>query len=303
MAVAGRSQALDELLREIGPLWQRDIRSAGDRIKEAYLPLLMAAPREGIEVLPELAYGPHERHRLDVHRPAGARGAPVVVFVHGGAFVRGNKQINEAMYGNVLNWFARQGCIGVNVEYRLAPEAPHPAGAMDVAAACAWVHAHIGALGGDPGSICLVGHSAGGTHAASYACDPALAHLPHPLCALVLVSARLRADALPQNPNAAGVRAYFGADEARYEALAPIAHAQHLALPVFVVNAQYENPLLDVYAAEFVWKLAELRRAAPRHMTVADHNHVSIMAHFDSGEQLLGEQILDFFAAARERRA
>lgn len=45
MAVAGRSQALDELLREIGPLWQRDIRSAGDRIKEAYLPLLMAAPR------------------------------------------------------------------------------------------------------------------------------------------------------------------------------------------------------------------------------------------------------------------
>jgi len=301
MRAIPRPVAIEELLREVGPMWQQDIRSAGDRVKAAYLPVLMAAPRDGVAVTRELSYGLHPRQLLDVYRPAVARDAPVVVFVHGGAFVRGAKDINEAMYANVLTWFAPQGCVGVNVEYRLAPEAPHPQGALDVAAACAWVSGHIRGFGGDPRSICLIGHSAGGTHAATFACDPALAHLRRDVCCLVLVSARLRADTLPENPNAAGVRAYFGDDPSLYPALAPIAHAAHLAMPVFVVNAQYENPLLDVYATEFAYRVAEARRVAPRHMTVAGHNHVSVMAHFNSGEQLLGEQILDFFAASRRR--
>ena len=301
MRAISRPGAMGELLREVGPVWQQDIRSAGDRVKAAYLPVLMAAPRDGVAVTRELSYGPHARQRLDVYRPAVARDAPVVVFVHGGAFVRGAKDINEAMYANVLTWFARQGCVGVNVEYRLAPEAPHPQGALDVAAACAWVSGHIGGFGGDPRSICLIGHSAGGTHAATFACDPTLAHLRRDVCCLALVSARLRADTLPENPNAAGVRAYFGDDASRYPFLSPMAHAAHLAMPVFVVNAQYENPLLDVYATEFAYRVAEARRVAPRHMTVADHNHVSVMAHFNSGEQLLGEQILDFFAASCRR--
>jgi acetyl esterase/lipase len=297
MRIPGRPAELDALLREVGPVWQQDIRAAGDRVKAAYLPVLTAAPRDGIAVTRELAYGMHPRQVLDVYRPATACEAPVVVFVHGGAFVRGGKDINEAMYANVLTWFARQGCVGVNVEYRLAPEAPHPQGALDVAAACAWVAEHIGGFGGDPRRVCLIGHSAGGTHAATFACDPSLAHLRRDLRCLVLVSARLRADTLPENPNAAGVRAYYGGDEGCYQALAPMAHAAHLTLPLFVVNAQYENPLLDVYAAEFVHRVAVARGVAPRHMTLAQHNHVSIVAHFDSGEQLLGEQILDFFAA------
>jgi len=299
MAAAGRPAAIDRMLRETGPAWQANIRAAGDRVKESYLPLLLAAPTGGCEVLRDLRYGAHPRQVLDIYRPPAARNAPVVVFVHGGAFVRGSKDINAAMYGNVLTWFARQGCVGVNVEYRLAPEAAHPEGARDVAAACEWVARHAAEHGGDAGAICLVGHSAGGTHAASYACDPVLGFMGRHVRCLVLVSARLRADVLPNNPNAAGVRAYFGDDASAYEALSPMAHAHRLALPAFIVNAEYENPLLDVYAAEFAWRMAAARGTAPRHLSVADHNHVSVMAHFNSGEQMLGEQILDFFEAAR----
>lgn len=294
-----RPEAIEGLLREVGPVWQRDIRGAGDRVKAAYLPLLVASPRDSVSVVRDLVYGPHPRQRLDIYRPHAAHNAPVVVFVHGGAFVRGAKDINSAMYGNVLTWFARQGCVGVNVEYRLAPEAAYPQGALDVAAACAWVHKRIRDFGGDPQSICLIGHSAGGTHAATYACDPALAPLRRALSCLVLVSARLRADTLPENPNAAGVRAYFGADPAYHERQAPMAHAHHLHTPVLIVNAQYENPLLDVYALEFAHRIALARRVAPAHLSIADHNHVSIVAHFNSGEQLLGEQILAFFESAR----
>ena len=295
----GRPEAIDRLLREVGPVWQHDIRSAGDRVKAAYLPLLAVAPKAGVDVVRDLRYGSHPRQVLDVYRPHGARRAPVVVFVHGGAFVRGSKDINPQMYGNVLTWFARHGCLAVNIEYRLAPEAPHPQGALDVAGACDWVAQHAAEFGGNPDAIGLVGHSAGGTHAATYAYDPALPYRGRHLRGLVLVSARLRADVLPENPNAAGVRAYYGDDAALYESRSPMVHADASALPVFIVNAQYENPLLDVYATELAYRIATQRRVAPRHMTVADHNHVSIMAHFNSGEQLLGEQILDFLAAAR----
>jgi len=293
-----RPDAITRQLREIGPQWQHDIRSAGDRTKALYLPWLEAAPRSGLSVWRDIPYGDHPRQVLDVYRPDGARRAPVVVFVHGGAFVRGAKDINTQMYGNVLAWFARQGCVGINMEYRLAPEASYPQGADDVALACEWVVRHVASHGGDPQAVCLIGHSAGGTHAASYAYDPALPYRGRHLRCLVLLSARLRADALAENPNAAGVRAYFGDDPALYAQRSPVSHAADSALPVLIANAEYDNPLLDLYGLELACRLAQVRRRAPRYLTLGDHNHVSLMAHFNTAEQWLGEQILDFFQAA-----
>ncbi|WP_313296457.1 alpha/beta hydrolase [Diaphorobacter sp.] len=290
-----RPDELTRQLRAIGEVWQAGIRDAGDRTKALYASLLAAAPKDGVAVSPNLAYGDHERQVLDIYQPMAASDGlrPVVVFVHGGAFVRGVKDISADMYGNVLTWFARQGCVGVNVEYRLAPDAPHPGGAQDVALACDWVARHIDRFGGDARRVCLIGHSAGGTHVATYACDPALGLVPK-AAALVLVSARLRADARTDNPNAAGVQAYFGADASRYDALSPMAHAALLRLPVLVVNAEFENPWLDVYALEFAHAVARARKVAPLHIAMADHNHVSVMAHFNTQECELGLQIMRF---------
>ncbi|MCD0502739.1 alpha/beta hydrolase [Bordetella petrii] len=290
-----RPEALTRQLRQIGSRWQQDIRKAGDETKALYLPLLAQAPKAGIEVAANLAYGGHSRQVLDVYRPAGAQHAPVVLFVHGGAFIRGAKDINAEMYGNVLTWFARHGCIGVNVEYRLAQDAPYPGGTLDVALAGAWVARHVHTFGGDPRKVCLIGHSAGGTHVASLACDPPPGLAPLDARCMVLVSARLKADTLDANPNAAGVRAYFGDDPARYDACSPLTHAARASVPVLVANAEYENPLLDLYGLEFALALGRARNAAPLHIAVPDHNHVSIMAHFNTPEQWLGEQILAFF--------
>ena len=288
-------------LREIGPRWQRDIRLAGDDTRAFYLPLLDAAPRGGVTVARNIAYGTHARQVLDVYRPPGAQRAPVIAFVHGGAFVRGNKDVNAGMYANVLTWFARHGVVGVNVEYRLAPESPYPGGAADVALACRWIAQHVGEHGGDAGRLCLIGHSAGGTHVATLTCDPdpdVVALPPHGARCIVLVSARLRADALAVNPNAEGVRAYFGADAARYDVRSPVSHAARLDLPVLVINAQYDNPLLDVYGLEFALNLARARGVAPLHIALPDHNHVSIVAHFNTSEQWLGEEIVVFCETA-----
>jgi acetyl esterase len=300
MPLAGLPPAVRAELARIGPIWGRDIQAHRDRVFELYAPLLAAAPRTGVRVARDIAYGEHPRRRLDLFLPDRAHDADVVVFVHGGAFVRGDKCATHWIYDNVLYWFARHGCIGVNVEYRLAPEAPYPGGAEDTAMALAWVRAHAREHGGNPARIFLVGHSAGATHVATLLCDPVLEQAEVPeVAGAVLVSGRLRADARPDNPNAAGVRAYFGDDEALYEARSPVTHAARLRVPVFIAIAEYENPLLDVYGAEMLHRVADAQGRAPRFLRLAGHNHISIVAHFNTGEDILGQEILDFFAAGK----
>jgi acetyl esterase/lipase len=122
----------------------------------------------------DLAYGDHERHRLDVHtgdtEPGGEEaGAPVLVFVHGGGFTGGDKHVpGGPMYDHVGAWAVRNGWVGVTINYRLAPGHTWPSGAQDVAAAAAWVRGNIASYGGDPSRIVVAGHSAGCVHVASY---------------------------------------------------------------------------------------------------------------------------------------
>jgi hypothetical protein len=122
----------------------------------------------------DLAYGDHERHRLDVHTAGDEsgtadHGAPVLVFVHGGGFVGGDKHVpGMPMYDHIGAWAVRNDWVGVTITYRLAPEHTWPSGAQDVAAAVQWVRDNIAAYGGDPSRIVLVGHSAGCVHVASY---------------------------------------------------------------------------------------------------------------------------------------
>jgi acetyl esterase len=287
-------------MARIGPIWASDIPKHRDLVLAAYAPLLAQAPKAGVTVEADLAYGEHPRQRLDVYRAQYKRPTPVVIFAHGGAFVRGNKSVNDEVYANVLYYFARNGCLGINMEYRLAPEAAFPAGAEDVAAAVRWASAHAAALGGDPARIFVVGHSAGASHVASYACDPNIGVEPDAgLAGIVLVSGRLRADARPENPNAAGVRAYYGEDEALYDKRSPVRWAERCPVPVMLAIAEFENPLLDVYCAEFFWRYAAAQGRAPRFLRLRNHNHISMVAHFNTGEDIVGREILDFVATLR----
>ena len=293
---SGTPTALQQLMARLGPIWGSDIRTHSELVKGAYAPLLANAQRGSNNISRNLPYGSHARQVIDIFRPSGTEPAPVVVFVHGGAFVRGDKCASTELYDNVLHWFAAQGCLGINLEYRLAPESAFPGGAEDVALAMSWLHEHVAAYGGDPQRIFLVGHSAGGTHVASYVFDPSLGWLGRYAAGVVLVSARLRADDSAENPNVEGVRAYFGSDPALYELRSPVTHATCNAIALFVVTAEFENPLLDIYGLEFAYRASLARRRAPRYLQMAGHNHMSIVAHFNSGEELLGREILDFMA-------
>ncbi len=105
----------------------------------------------------DVSYGEDEKQRLDIYYPKGAKAAPVVVFVHGGEWTRGDK----AAVSNKPKFFNENGVVFVSVNYRLTPAATHPAHVSDVAAAIRWVYDHVGEIGGDPKKIVLMGHSAG----------------------------------------------------------------------------------------------------------------------------------------------
>ncbi len=113
-------------------------------------------------------YGDADLQRLDVYAPQGAKQAPVVVFVHGGEWTRGDK----AAVSFKPRFFNQNGILFVSINYRLAPADIHPAHVSDVAAAIRWVHDHAAPFGGDPKKIVLMGHSAGCHLVTLVALDP-----------------------------------------------------------------------------------------------------------------------------------
>jgi acetyl esterase/lipase len=105
-------------------------------------------------------YGPARRgNRLDVYLSRRRRrpGAPVLVYVHGGAFVMGTKLIGAHP---LLYRLAAQGWVCVSVDYRLL-RARYGDQLADVRAALAWTRAHVQEYGGDPGKIFAAGGSSG----------------------------------------------------------------------------------------------------------------------------------------------
>jgi acetyl esterase/lipase len=101
------------------------------------------------------------RHSLDLFLPRGQKDYPVVLLVHGGAWIFGDNRCC-GLYSSVGQFLASRGIGAVLPNYRLSPGVKHPEQIKDVARAFAWTHAHIAEYGGRPDQLFLVGHSAGG---------------------------------------------------------------------------------------------------------------------------------------------
>jgi acetyl esterase/lipase len=99
-----------------------------------------------------------------VHRPVEADGdLPCVYWIHGGGMVMGSYAGDDLRFDR---WCPRHRCVGVSVEYRLAPETPYPGPLEDCYAGLQWVYEHAGELGVDRARIGIGGPSAGGGLAA-----------------------------------------------------------------------------------------------------------------------------------------
>jgi acetyl esterase/lipase len=289
----------DELwarMAEIGPRWKENTGGNVKLMVEEFTRLHKKAPKDGVRVKKDVAYGAHARQKFDLFTPAaGGRGRPAVVFVHGGAFVEGDRNRTDEIYSNVTNYFARHGIVGANIGYRLAPEARYPEASRDVGSVVQWMHENAEQIGVDRSRIFLMGHSAGGAHSGSYAYDKRLHPAGGPgLAGLIIVSGRVRADNLPENPNAKKVEEYYGPDPKFLDECSPVSHVTAASIPTFVAWGEYENPLLDVYCAELTWRLAAAKRKSPPVVFMKGHNHTSMIAHLNTAEDRMGEAIRAF---------
>ncbi len=296
MAMPGIPPDLRALMAELGPRWGAATSANVKRMVEEFTRVHQALPKPGVRETRDQSYGPHLRHRLDIYAPAGV-GADraAVVFVHGGAFTEGDRNRSLEVYANIGRYFARHGMVGINIGYRLAPEIRYPEGSRDGGLAIAWIRKHAPELEIDASRIFLMGHSAGAAHAAGYAYERRLHPSGGPgIAGLMVVSGRVRADNLAENPNARRVEAYYGADPSVYDACSPVSQVDRDSVPTLVAWSEFENPLLDVYCAELAYRLGVAKRRTPPVVWLKGHNHTSIVAHIGLDEDVLGAALRSF---------
>src|ERR1700733_2856744 len=261
-----------------------------------YAPEQEHEPYQAVKVSRDHAYGADARHLLDVFEPATA-GAPrpVLLFVHGGGFVAGDKRRPGSPYhDNIGLWAVAHGMIGVNMTYRLAPQHPWPAGAMDVGAAVAWVRAHIAQHGGDPAQIYLMGTSAGAAHAGAYAVNSRFhAGDDAGIAGLVLLSGLYD---MVSAPNSELKLAYFGDDEANYVSGSTLQGLTTTKIPLFLVLTEMDPAEFQRQTLVLLNQYLKHNHRLPYFVHMSGHNHLSSTMHLNTPDASLGERIQDFIA-------
>jgi acetyl esterase/lipase len=291
-----------------------------------------------VAVLRDIEYysGPgadDHRHRLDLFLPEGKQGFPVVLLIHGGAWMMGDNRCC-GLYSSVGEFLASQGIGVVMPNHRLSPGVRHPEHVRDVARAFAWTREHIGDLGGCSDQIFLVGHSSGGHLVALLATDPKylLAEGQHTadiqgvvaICGVYCIPSgkldvalggappkRFSLDELTPLRGAGGwgltrhtgvpgmplsVDVFgpaFGEDPQARADASPINHVRPGLPPFLIVSAENDLPALPGMAEEFHHALLE-QGCDARLLEVKERNHNSILFRAVEPSDPVAHAIVEF---------
>jgi acetyl esterase/lipase len=262
--------------------------------RRIYAPLQPKEPYFGVRIERDLQYGPAERNRLDVFMPqATTSGRPVLIFVHGGAFVGGDKRIaDNPFYDNIMLWAVKSGFIGVNMTYRLAPQFPWPAGAEDVAAAVQWVSKEIAERGGDPSRVYLMGHSAGAVHVASYVSHPEFHKVKNGgVKGAIMISGIYD---LTEGQLNEAERSYFGDDPSRYAGESSLPGLLKTDIPLMAVSAELDPTVFGERLEQFKEATCKRPMGCARTLVLPQHSHMSEVYSINTDDTRLTDQILDF---------
>lgn len=142
--------------------------------------LLVSTPvwaGEGIRVVKDYPYGPHARQVMDIYFTDAVPGEkrPVIVMVHGGGWIRGDKAMDRT-YRNKVEYWVPAGYVFIAINYRLVPEIDPMEQARDVARAVRQIQAESAKWSADPDNLILMGHSAGAHLIALLNADPSIGY-------------------------------------------------------------------------------------------------------------------------------
>ena len=223
----------------------------------------------GIAPIARLDYGADRGQWLDVYAPPGARDLPVLIFLHGGAWINGHLGWLRFMAPPVTALPA----ILVATTYRLAPRCRWPAQYDDACAALKLVVDRIAEFGGDARRIVLAGHSAGGHLAALVTLQQRYAGFR--ACLPVSSSYDLQYGEVAQESHENRVYRYLFSDRHQDREASPIEFVTGNTVPFHLVWGERDLPHI---AAASVCMVAALRAAA----CAVTYEVVPNATHFDT---------------------
>ena len=283
MQPAGERAAIEAMGRVLGP----DMLAA---VYALYGPEQVRLGAGQPAAVSDCTYGEHPRQRLDLYAPSESGApAPVLLWVHGGGFLRGEKHSPDHPFNaHVGRWAARHGMVGAVMNYRLAPDSNWPSGGEDVGSAVDWLRTNCVAYGGDPSRIFAVGTSAGAVHVATHLMlrpdDPGVA-------GAVLMSGLYGFTPLDDRDTL-----YYGAAE-DYPARMPRDAVIGTTLPLLLASAEFDPPRFQAEFAGLLQARLERHGALPRSTIVSGHNHFSLPCHIGTTDTRLADEILSFIGA------
>lgn len=279
---------------------REEIRSLGSTLNPPMIAQCMAIyarfqpdpAASAARVARDVAYGPDARHRLDIFTGAEGSDRPVLLYVHGGGFIGGNKaEPDTPFYANIGNWAVRQGFVGVTMTYRLAPANPWPTGAEDVAAAVAWLRNNIAHHGGSPRRIFVAGQSAGATHVASYVAMKELHDAPQPIAGALMFSGLYDVPSIRKGPLELH---YYGSDDSLAERQSSLPGLIASDVPTLFTISEHDPWNFQSQAALLVSRWFAAKQTLPRMLYLPDANHMSAALGIGGNDELLTPEISAF---------
>jgi acetyl esterase/lipase len=242
-----------------------------------------AAGRPGGSVELDVPYAEGgDQHKLDLYLPE-QRGFTTIVFTYGGGWRTGSRK-SVTRIGEQLQ---RLGFGCALLSHRLGPKDKFPAQAEDVAAAFAWVKKNIGAKGGDPKRVVLMGHSSGAHLSLLLATDPRYLarHKLSPADIAAVVGLSTPVDLEPR-PDTRG----FGD---ALKAASPIQHVSKDLPPTLLVVGDKDLPMLERDARRFAEKAKEAGRGVTTFVGKGC-DHMGVVRSLLEDRSAIREKVLAF---------
>lgn len=238
-----------------------------------------------------------ERRQLNVYYQQDRSPADVIIFIHGGSWSSGKKDIYWWLGRNM----ARKGVVTVNINYGLAPENQFGQMGDDCAQAVKWVQKHIAAYGGNPERIFLMGHSAGGHLAELINDDPRYfkkAGIVNPVKGVIL-NDPFGLDMEEYMSEAEKDDSYFdflrtfSKDPAVWEEGSPLHYVQHSRNPHLIFYGAKTYPAIRIQSARLQQLLTAQKVPSTLHI-IKGKKHVGMITQLIFGGNQLYDFILDF---------
>ena len=246
--------------------------------------------------IPYLKNSDHQKHTLDVYIPEEEGRFPVFVFIHGGSWYEGSKDI----YRLLGEHMAEKGIVTVIINYRLGREANYLEMASDCSAAVEWVADAIDWYKGENHTIFLAGHSAGGHLAALITLNKKFlgeVFIAQHIKGCILIDAfGLNMDYVLVNNTAffaRELRKVFTDIPTNWRDAAPVHFIDHTPVPFLIMIGSETYPYLTMDNAVFITQL-DKHEISNTHFTLRGKNHKDMVTRMKDERDEAYERILEF---------